>query len=163
VNNSGNAYYYKAGTSTLIFDHTISHNGQTANASDIAYGGGQIALRNANGRVYRYTGDFTNDSWTDISGNSNMADRIDMSSDGSKIVYILSATVKTYTISTGTITTFPVFTTTSGAGAGSTIDVAIDDNGTIYGTGTTGNTASYGNTSIVYSFANRSFFMDSRT
>jgi len=82
-----------------------------------------------------------------------MADRIDMSSDGSKIVYILSAAVKTYTISTGTITTFPVFTTTSGAGAGSTIDVAIDDNGTIYGTGTTGNTASFGNTSIVYSFA----------
>ncbi|WP_158638370.1 T9SS type A sorting domain-containing protein [Panacibacter ginsenosidivorans] len=153
VNNSGNAYFYNAGTSTLIFDHTISHNGQTANASDIAYGGGKIALRNANGRVYLYTGDFSNDSWTDISSNTNIADRIDISSDGSKIVYILSATVKTYTISTGSVTTFPVFTTTSGAGAASLIDVAIDDNGTIYGTGTTGNTSCCGNTSIVYSFA----------
>lgn len=152
VNNSGNAYFYKSGTSTLIFDHTVSHNGQTANASDIAYGGGKIAVRNTNGRVFLYTGDYTNDSWTDISGNTNMADKIDISSDGSKIVYILGATVKTYTISSGAITSYPAFTTTSGAGAGSTIDVAIDDNGTIYGTGTTGNTASYGNTSIVFSF-----------
>lgn len=152
VNNSGNAYLFKSGTSTLIFDHTISHNGQTANASDIAYGGGKIAVRNSNGRVFLYTGDYTNDSWTDISGNTNMADKIDISSDGQKIVYILSATVKTYTISSGTITSYPAFTTTSGAGAGATIDVAIDDNGTIYGTGTTGNTVGYGNTSIVYSY-----------
>jgi hypothetical protein len=129
VNNSGNAYFYNAGTSTLIFDHTISHNGQTANATDIAYGGGKIALRNANGRVYLYTGDFSNDNWADISANSNIADRIDMSSDGSKIVYILSATVKSYTISTGVTTTLPVFTTTPGAGATNPVDVAIDDNG----------------------------------
>jgi hypothetical protein len=153
ANSSGDAYFYNAGTSTLIFNHSTSHNGQTANASDIAYGGGKIALRNANGRVYLYAGDYTNDSWTDISGNTNIADRIDMSSDGSEIVYILSATVKTYTISTATTTTLPAFTTTSGAGASNTVDVAIDDNGNIYATGTTGNTTCCGNTEIVFSYA----------
>ena len=70
VNSSGDAYYYNAGTSTLIFNHSTSHNGQTATATDIAYGGGKIALRNTNGRVFLYTGNFTNDSWTDISGNT---------------------------------------------------------------------------------------------
>ncbi|HXL58369.1 MAG TPA: hypothetical protein VN958_19035, partial [Chitinophagaceae bacterium] len=75
-----------------------------------------------------------------------------MSSDGTMIVYILSATVKIYTISTGTTTTLPAFTTTSGAGASGTIDIAIDDNGTIYATGTTGNTTCCGNTEIVYSY-----------
>lgn|GEM_PF-5695214 len=152
VSSSGDGYFYNAGTSTLIFNHSTSHNGQTALASDIAYGGGKVALRNANGRVYLYTGNFTNDSWTDISANTNIASRIDLSSDGSTIVYILSATVKKYDIATGTTTTLPVFTTTSGAGASSTIDVAIDDNGTIYGTGTTGNTTCCGNTEIVYSY-----------
>ena len=84
----------------------------------------------------------------------NIADRIDMSSDGTKIVYISSATVKTYTISTGTTTTLPVFTTTSGAGAvaADNRDIAIDDNGTIYATGTTGNTTCCGNTNIVFSY-----------
>lgn len=153
VNSSGNGYIYKAGVSTLIFDHTVSHNGQTANASDIAYGGGKIAVRNSNGRVYLYSGDYTNDSWTDISSNTNIADRIDLSSDGAMIVYISSATVKEYNITTGTTTTLPVFTTTSGAGAASTPDIAIDDNGTIYGLGTTGNTTCCGNTTIVFSYA----------
>lgn len=155
VNSSGDGYFYNAGTSTKIFDHTVSHNGQTATATDIAYGGGKVAIRNSNGRVYLYTGDFTNDRWTDISANTNIADRIDMSSDGSMIVYILSATVKTYNISTGVTTTYPAFTTTSGAGASGTAsrDIAIDDNGTIYASGTTGNTTCCGNTDIVFSYA----------
>lgn len=153
VNSSGNVYYYNAGTSTLIFNKSTSHNGQTASATDVAYGGGKIAVRNSNGRVYLYTGDYTNDSWTDVSSNSNMADRIDISSDGTILVYILSATVKSYNISTASITAYPAFTSTSGAGASSTIDIAIDDNGTIYATGTTGNTTCCGNTEIIYSYA----------
>lgn len=152
INSSGNAYYYNAGVSTLIFNHSTSHNGQTANASDIAYGGGKIALRNTNGRVYLYTGDYTNDSWADISANTNIASRIDISSDGAMLVYILSATVKTYNISTAITTTLPAFTATSGAGASGTLDIGIDDNNTIYATGNTGNTTCCGNTDIVYSY-----------
>ena len=135
VNSSGDGYFYNAGTSTKIFDHTISHNGQTAIATDIAYGGGKVAIRNSNGRVYLYTGDFTNDSWTDISANTNIADRIDMSSDGSMIVYILNATVKTYNISTGVTTTLPAFASGAGASSSASRDIAIDDNGTIYASG----------------------------
>lgn len=151
VNSSGDAYYYNAGSSTLIFNHTTSHNGQTASASDIAYGGGKIAIRNANGRVYLYTGDYTNDSWTDISANTNIADRIDINTDGSKIVYILNAAVKVYTLASATTTTLPAFTTTSGAGASGTRDITIDDDGTIYATGNTGTTTCCGNTDIIYS------------
>lgn len=153
VTSSGDGYFYNGGTSTLIFNHLTQHNSQTALASDIAYGGGKVALRNANGRVYLYTGDFTNDSWTDISNNANIAARIDLSSDGTTLVYILSATVKIYDIATGITTTLPAFTTLSGGGASGTLDIAIDDNGAIYATSKSGNTSCCGNTDIVYSYA----------
>lgn len=151
---AGDAYYYNAGTSTLIFNHLTPHNGQTVVANDVAYGGGKIAVRNSGGKVYLYTGNLTNDSWMDISANTNIADRIDISSDGSMIVYIKGAVVYAYSITTGIITTYPAFTATPGAGQSGTRDIAIDDNGTIYATGNTGNTTCCGNTEIVYSYPN---------
>jgi hypothetical protein len=59
VNSSGDGYYYNAETSTKIFDHSTSHGGLTLTASDIAYGGGKIALRSTTGRVLLYTGNFS--------------------------------------------------------------------------------------------------------
>ena len=71
-----------------------------------------------------------------------------MGSDGTMIVYILSATVKTYTISTATTTTLPAFASGAGASGTSSRDIAIDDNGTIYASGLS---TCCGNPDIVYS------------
>ena len=118
------AYYFNGSTTTRIFRNSISAHNTTA--SDIAYGGGQVVVKGANKRLYLYTGDFTTDSWTDITSITGNADRVDIDVTGSNIYYINGNQVYKYNISSNTRTFL------GSIGGGGTNDIAIDDNGNLF-------------------------------
>lgn len=126
VKNS-DVFYYNSGTSTRIFDNAVSHNGRTVSATDVAYGGGEIAAVAGN-RLFLYTGNLSSDSWTDITAlTGKSADRVDIDATGSNIYYISGNRVYQYNLSSKSNVQVGSSLPTSG-----TNDIAVDDSGRLY-------------------------------
>lgn len=124
---SSDVYYYNNGTSTRIFNNGTSHNGRTVDATDVAYGGGKVAVV-AGSRLYLYTGNLTNDNWTDITSiTGKSAVRVDIDNTGSNIYYVSGSRVYKYNISSGNNSQVGGALPSS-----NNTDVAVDDNGTVY-------------------------------
>ncbi len=136
INNSSIAYFYtQGGTANKIYD-PINHS--KVGLKDIAYGGGMTVVIDANGRVLRYNGNYTNnsDSWTDLTGISNLSTSINTIDvlPANRMIVVQGSNGIVYTMdNNGTnLVTLPF--PTGSVSAPDIAECAYDDNGKIYAT-----------------------------
>ena len=134
--NSNTAYFYtQGGSANKIYD-PLNHS--KVALKDIAYGGGMTVVIDANGRVLRYTGNYSNnsDSWTDLTGVSNLSTSINnidvLPSNG--MIVLQGSNGNVYTIDNNGANLVSLPFPTGSVSAPNISDVAFDDNGKIFAT-----------------------------
>lgn len=125
VDANGNAYFFNGSTQQLIYSAAV-HGGEPA--VDISYGSGYIAIVTDNGSVLVNNGismPYT-DVWTMLTPPGS-ARRLDIQPSAAQIAYLnAGGAVFTLPANGGTVT---------GIGNPGAMDIAFDDNGTLYGNG----------------------------
>lgn len=120
-------YFYNAGSITQLYSGAVR---------DVAAGGGHIAAVMSDGSVNSYSATYAEGvapsaagTWNAIDYGAN-ADRLDVMSDGSAVVYISGHIVQSMPVSGGMPTL--IGGGAVGGGTGWPPDVAVDDNGVVY-------------------------------
>lgn len=136
TNNSSIAYFYtQGGTANKIYD---PNNHSKVGLKDIAFGGGMTVVIDANGRVLRYNGNYSNnsDNWIDLTGISNLSTGINtidvLPSNRTIVVQGTNGVVYTMDNNGTNLVTIPF--PTGSVSAPDIADCAFDDNGKIYAT-----------------------------
>lgn len=132
---TGAVYIYIAGISTKIWTPGSNGNVQIV---DVASGGlgGVIAVTGNNGKIYKYTGNGTNDSWLVYSSSTIIgASRLDINPTTQEIDFIQNNDFKIYKLPSANSATNPTTidgpTNTTLVGI-SLRDIAVSNDGTIY-------------------------------